>query len=164
MAGKTFAPTAEDVFNRVAALFEYLQSGILVNEVRQGYDSLHGSPLLSAVVPYITQSLYIDTPNREVTFAALQYPRDSGCETQKYYVLLHEELDSCLDNTVIAECSGDEYDRAVRLIHNILAWYEDHIDEIRATKVEVLQNLYKMADDSSREVIRKAIDSLSKVC
>lgn len=138
-----FAPLAEDVIERIDALFEYLKSGILINEISENDYTLSRDVLLAGVMPYVDRLVYIDTPNREVTIAILRYPQFAEKDKAHYYVLFQEELTWQDPNTIIAACSESQYIEILKRIVDILDWYKKHRGEILEKKVETFLDIMK---------------------
>jgi hypothetical protein len=138
-----FAPLAEDVIERIDALFEYLKSGILINEISDNEYNLSRDVLLAGIMPYVDRLVYIDTPNREVTIALLRYPQFAKRDEAHYYVLFQEELAWSDPNTIIAACTEVQRAEILKKMISILEWYKENRGNILEKKVETFLELMR---------------------
>jgi len=161
VADKTFAPTAEEVFNRIDDLFSYLKSGILINRIEENDYPIAHNPLLAGLAPYIVRDVFIDTPSREVVIAALRYPHYNSSDS-RYFILLHEEYTWSSRNTVIAECTEKEFNKAISKIDEIYRWYREHRADLSARKTSTLADILSNTTDEGREQLLKLLADLRK--
>lgn len=162
MGNKVFVPVAEEVLARIDELFSYIRSGILINTVEENNAQVATNPFLAAFIPYIVRAVYIDTPNREITVAAVKYPKGLPDNFSEYYVLLHEELYGMRRNTLVAECTEEEFRIVVKKINEILGWYRDNRSNIEAVKLGVLKDLLEKATGEGKSKLKEIIDSIMR--
>jgi len=158
---RTFAPTFEQVVNIIRDLMDYLKSDILINRIQEDTVQLSSHPFLAILQPFVVRSIYIDTPNREITIATLSYPERYGADGD-YYIVFVEDVVADDLNYVVAKCSRKQFEETNNILYEILKWYNDHRIDISLKKFSILGQIYALADETGKQQIEQILEELKK--
>jgi len=157
-APDTYGPTAKDVIEWIYSLVNYVQSGILINTIRESTTMIDNNPFLSGIKDYVRAAVWIDIPSRDVTIAVLEQEKYG----YTYHHILYYER-STNDTITIVDCSDEEYRTVVKILNSLLKWYSKNLPNIRATRMQVLADILEsISDEDRKELIEHLISSYAK--
>ena len=131
-----------DILERIDDLIDYVESGIIINEISTTTSQLEKNPATAALIPFIDSVLFIDIPSRDVTIA-------TATINDTNYLVIYEELHP-EEKVLILKIDDVTHSQIKSLVSDTLMWYDANKEEIAAKKLETLRNILAQVSALSR--------------